>query len=193
MTVMTDEIAKMLATAVKRLHGKTVAPEVVIADGDRGDFSSNVAFGLAKQLKRPPKEIAEQISGAISLTGVKEIVVAEPGFINISMDDAYWIEQVKNIDDNFTTNTTGKKQKIQVEFISANPTGPLTLANARGGYFGDVLSNILERCGFDVTREYYINDAGVQVHKLVQAVRKAAGQAVERAGEYSGEYVNDIA
>lgn len=168
-----------------------------------GHYSTNVALKLAKELKKNPTAIAEEIKNKIlKIQSVnlffEKIEIAAPGFINFWISEKVLQNELKEI--------LKKKEKygrlkpkiknlklIQIEFISANPTGPLTLANGRGGFFGDVLSNILEFCGYKVEREYYINDTGNQILTLGKSILANVGFLAFEEKFYKGEYVKDWA
>jgi arginyl-tRNA synthetase len=171
----------------------SVQPQVTYAQTGFGDFATNVAFQLAKELGKAPKAIAEELATAISHPDIKQAEAAGNGYVNLTMTEEYWIRQLAAIDEGFIKTDQGKGQKLQVEFISANPTGPLTLANARGGFLGDVLANVMTTVGYEVTREYYINDGGGQVAKLVDSLRAEVGLPIEGERQYAGEYIADLA
>ena len=173
------------------------------ADKAHGDYAANVAMRLARPLKRPPLEIARAIAERVPVGDVIAAVdVAAPGFINVRLDHPWLARQVEVIvgaGDRFGRTDTLKGQKIQVEFVSANPTGPVTVANARGGPIGDVLSSVLAFHGATVEREYYINDAGTQLDVFGRSV---AVRYLELGGKtglivpedgYPAEYVVDLA
>lgn len=158
-----------------------------------GDYSSNVAMLLSKELKNNPLVIAEDIKQEISQTPLQEmftnIEIASPGFINFYLSDKVLFEYVKEIlkrKTGYGVLEMNTQKKIQVEFISANPTGPLTLANGRGGFSGDVLANILKLAGNQVEREYYINDHGNQLHILGHSILK------DDKAEYKGDYIDSL-
>ncbi len=146
----------------KALKGSRV-PDFVIEEPREkkfGDYSTNVAL-LLKEVS------AESLVKKIDSKMFKKIEIAGPGFINFFLSDDYLQKKLKrSLKKDFGKLNIGKKKKINMEFISANPTGPLTLGNGRGGFGGDVLSNVLEKSGFDVTREFYINDRGKQIEDL---------------------------
>jgi arginyl-tRNA synthetase len=158
-----------------------------------GDYTTNIALVLAKLVGKSPMEIAEVLKGEIlkqvqndEVSMIEKVDVAAPGYINFSFSQKYFEAVVQNIlheKNEFGKNALGEGEKINNEFISANPTGPLTVGNGRGGFFGDSLSLILRKSGFEVTNEYYVNDAGEQVMKLGHSVLKDA-EAV-----YGGEYI----
>lgn len=159
-----------------------------------GDFSTPVAMTLAKKTNKNPLELAEKI--VCLLVGDKEsqkyfskIEAIKPGFINFYLTDEFLRNQVEEIlekEGSFGENNLGQNKKAQVEFISANPTGPLTLGNGRGGIYGDILGNVLAKSGFKVTKEYYINDAGGQIEKLGHSILK------DEQAEYRGDYINEL-
>lgn len=166
-----------------------------------GDISTNVAMLLAKELKKAPRMVAEDIINNFKHEYIQKLEIAGPGFINIWLTPVCIIDLMKaiSIDKNkfFTTNNN-QKHTYNVEFLSANPTGPIHLGNGRGGIIGDVLGNVLRFVGNHVTKEYYINDAGNQITKLGMSFKircqQALGQAVELPEEsYHGEYLIEMA
>ncbi|MEP6680800.1 MAG: arginine--tRNA ligase [Chloroflexota bacterium] len=175
------------------------APPVVIAEPARpehGDYATNVAMQLAPIVRGAPMQIAETLKAHLELpSSVAEAVVERPGFLNFRLDAAWVASQVAAIRQagaRFGRTETGHRQRINVEYISANPTGPLHIGNARGGFIGDVLASVLEATGCRVTREYYVNDFGSQVRDFGESVYLArTGQSGE-AG-YKGEYIERIA
>ncbi|MBW3538053.1 arginine--tRNA ligase [Candidatus Parcubacteria bacterium] len=189
----TAEIAKIITQACKTGYDADVQPEVTYAQAEFGDFSTNVAFGLAKQLKTAPRTVAERLAGEIKHPQIQSAQAAGAGFINITMTPGYWADRLAEIDQKYGSSRLGQGRKVQVEFISANPTGPLTLGNARGGFLGDVLARVLESCGYNVTREYYFNDAGTQIRKLVESVKAAAGIVSPEEVQYRGQYIQKLA
>lgn len=189
-----EALQKSLKTAAKTVFHLEVEPTVSRPDSQFGDFSTNLALQIAPQVKQLPLDIAQRLAKQLQSPQIAKIDVAGPGFINLTMSDAFWIDQATRITSTFGHSTSGKGQKVQVEFISANPTGPLTLANGRGGYGGDVLAHVLQTAGYQVQREYYINDAGNQIKELVNSVRGRGNQATaDKAGGYSGSYITEIA
>ena len=171
-------------------------------DPANGDLATSVALRLAKPLRRPPFEIAEAIRDRFPPSVmVASVEVAKPGFVNVRLDPKWVVRQVDRIADDgegYGRSTRLAGQRIQVEYISANPTGPMTVANARGGPIGDVLANVLAFMGADVTREYYVNDTGTQVETLGRSValryRELLGEKVTVPEDaYPAEYVIDIA
>ncbi|MEW9500888.1 arginine--tRNA ligase [Jeotgalibacillus marinus] len=161
-------------------------PEVVLEtpkDKANGDFSTNMAMQLARIAKKAPRVIAEGIVEYFdsSKASIKKIDIAGPGFINFYMDNAYLNDLIKTIlqaGDQYGESQVGAGQKVQVEFVSANPTGDLHLGHARGAAVGDALCNVLSKAGYEVSREYYINDAGNQIHNLALSVEARYFQAL---------------
>ena len=173
------------------------------ADKSHGDYAANIAMRLAKPLRKPPLEIAKAVAERVPVRdGIASVEAAPPGFINVRLDPAWLARQVEAIASagaQFGRNDVLKGQKLQVEFVSANPTGPVTVANARGGPIGDVLANVLAFSGATVEREYYINDAGTQLDVFGRSV---ATRYLELGGKtglvipddgYPAEYVVDLA
>lgn len=166
---------------------------------EHGDFATNVAMRLAKVLKKSPTLIANDIISNFDLEsyGVLKLEIAGPGFINIFLKNDSLQDLVKHIIDlgsDYGRSNVGNKKKINVEYISANPTGALHLGHARGAAVGDSLTRILDFCGFDVTREYYINDAGNQVNNLALSVaaRYLECNGVEASMPENGYYGQDV-
>ena len=156
----------------------------------RGDYSSNIALTVKGQSKKKPFELADLIKKEIKGAGfLKKIETAKPGFINFFVSPEFLQNSLKEVlkeKQKFGSLVLGKGKSINVEFISANPTGPLTLGNGRGGFCGDVLANVLEKSGYKVTREYYVNDMGEQIRKLGHSVL-GDSKAV-----YKGEYIKEL-
>jgi arginyl-tRNA synthetase len=173
------------------------------ADKSHGDYAANIAMRLAKPLRKPPLEIAEAVAERVpARDGIASVSAAPPGFINVRLDPAWLAKQVDAIasaGDRFGRNDALKGQKLQVEFVSANPSGPVTVANARGGPIGDVLANVLAFSGGTVEREYYINDAGTQQEVFGRSVAVRYLELGGRVGlvipddGYPADYVIDIA
>jgi arginyl-tRNA synthetase len=171
-----------------------------------GDLACNVALQVAKNLKKNPREVAQAIADALRVNPaaqglIESVEVAGPGFINLRIAAAAKQEVVRVVlreGHCFGTNSAHAGEKVMVEFVSANPTGPLHVGHARQAALGDALANVLAAQGYDVTREFYYNDAGVQIENLARSVQARAkelrGEAVEfpEAG-YRGDYIVDIA
>ena len=137
-----------------------------------GDISLNAPFVLSSYLKKSPMDIASEISDLIKdkTHDFSKVEIANPGFINFTIKQQVLISFLENIKKDFGIPENLKKQKINLEFVSANPTGPLHVGHCRGAIFGDVLSNLLNYCGHEVTKEYYINDYGNQITFFVESI-----------------------
>lgn len=161
-------------------------PDVILElpkDKVNGDYSTNMAMRLTKIAKKAPKMIAEELIANFdqSKASIEKIEIAGPGFINFYMNNSYLTELIPVIleaKDAYGESDFGKGEKIQVEFVSANPTGDLHLGHARGAAVGDSLCNVLAKAGYDVSREYYINDAGNQINNLALSVEARYFQAL---------------
>ena len=168
-----------------------------------GDYATNVAMVLASLMKMNPRKIASLIvENILDNDGILEKVeIAGPGFINFFMKDILWVtllEEVNDRNDTYGTSALGANKRVQVEFVSANPTGPLHIGHARGAVIGDVIANILKACSFSVSKEYYINDAGNQMNNLGKSVLlrylELLGIHIEYPEEcYQGQYIVDLA
>lgn len=201
---MKKYLAEIIGNALKDLgfeYIPTVDIEVPRKDS-MGDLATTVAMSLAAKLKKPPRKIAEEIVDAIrDKTLFEKIEIAGPGFINFTFSREYFYSEIKNIleqKSTFLREDIGKGKKVLIEFISANPTGPLHLGHGRGGATGEALSNLLKAAGFHVEREYYINDAGKQVRLLGLSVFARYQQLLKREypfpeDGYKGTYVEEIA
>lgn len=195
-----DNIKNLVLKSIKELQKKEKfsdfpIPEIHIEYPEEkihGDYSTNIAMIIGHQNKKNPIDIANKIQKEIEKQQEKffeRVEVAKPGFVNFFISKEYLQEQIKVIlkqKDKFGRLRANSKQKINIEFISANPTGPLTLGNGRGGFCGDVLANILETAGFNVKREYYINDTGGQIKKLGHSVLG------DEEAVYQGDYIKDL-
>ena len=168
-------------------------------DASHGDLACNAAMVLAKSAGQNPRALAEVIASAIGKDAdVAKVEVAGPGFINIRLNDKYWqvhLTSILEASGAYGRSAIGGGVKINVEYVSANPTGPMHVGHCRGAVFGDVLANLLAFAGYDVTKEYYINDAGVQIDVLARSVilryREALGEVIGDipAGLYPGDYL----
>jgi len=210
LTPARDLVAAAFAAALARAaskngwQGTESAPieAEVPKDPTHGDYATTVALRLAKTLKRNPRDIALAIAAEVETKApIGSVEVAGGGFVNVRLDDAWLREQVNAIvkaGDDYGRSSTLNGRRVQVEFVSANPTGPLTVANARGGPLGDALANVLAFAGASVTREYYVEDVSTQVKRFGVSVavryRQLFGEQVELPADgYQGEYVKDIA
>lgn len=180
-------VEEIIQAAVKaEIVEKSQIPNFVLEtpkDKTHGDYATNIAMQLTKIARKPPRQIAEAIiehfqAGQVH---VSKAEIAGPGFINFYMDNSYLTEiipQAIGAGDRYGQTNFGQSKKIQVEFVSANPTGSLHLGHARGAAVGDALCNVLDMAGFDVSREYYINDAGNQIANLAYSIEARYKQAL---------------
>ena len=167
-----------------------------------GDMSTNMAMVLSKEIKLNPRQIAQNFVPYIAkIPGIEKVDVAGAGFINIKLAQVTWTSCLKNIllnELDWDKLDLGKGKNINLEFVSANPTGPLHAGHARGAVFGDALASLLSKVGYKVTREYYINDAGSQIEKLVKSsllrYEEYMGKKIDQIpdGLYPGEYLKDV-
>ncbi|MBE0403917.1 arginine--tRNA ligase [Halomonas citrativorans] len=207
---MKDTIVSLLNGAIDALKHQGVLPDDLqpnikvdpTKDKAHGDYATNLALMLAKPAGKNPRELAEALIAALPESdALQKTEIAGPGFINFfaAADAAAQIvAQVLDSGDAFGRSMVGKAEKVQVEFVSANPTGPLHVGHGRGAAIGDCLCRLLEATGYDVTREFYYNDAGAQIANLarsVQARAKNLGPDDESWPEdgYRGEYITDVA
>ena len=156
-------------------HPFETAPVEIPKDVKNGDFASTFAMQAAKPLGMNPRKIAEAICEKAPLEGTifSGLEIAGPGFLNLRLGHGYFENVLRDIQEegkNYGRSQSGKKEKIMVEFVSANPTGPMHMGNARGGVLGDSLAEVLSRAGNDVSREFYVNDAGNQIEKFAQSL-----------------------
>ena len=145
------------------------------ANSANGDFSSNIALAGAKAFKKAPRMIAQSIADNIDLEGTlfEKVEIAGPGFLNFYLSQRYYSEIVKDVitrGEDYGASNFGKGKKVLVEFVSANPTGPMHIGNARGGAIGDCLAAVLEKAGYNVSREFYVNDSGNQIEKFATSL-----------------------
>ena len=169
---------------------------------EHGDLSTNIAMIIGKKLNVSPNDVAKAMMSLIKNDPfIDEISVAGVGFLNIRLKKSFWsffLKELLHLDSEYPAINIGQGEKVNVEFVSANPTGPLHIGHAKGAVFGDAISNLLIRCGYDVTREFYVNDAGNQINTLVKSLsirhRQLLGEEIElEDGCYPGEYLMDIA
>jgi arginyl-tRNA synthetase len=168
-----------------------------------GDLSTNVALTLSREVGEDPLHIAEEISASLRLNRqlIKSWSVCAPGFINFIYGGRYLRGQLVEIHragQNYGVSNVGQGKKVQIEFVSANPTGPLNVVNARAAAVGDCIAHLLQACGYQVEREFYVNDTGVQIQRLTESVevryRQLLGEAVELPEDaYRGEYLVHLA
>ena len=166
---------------------------------DHGDYATNAALVLAPLLKAPPREVAERLGGALRDRlgeALERVEVAGPGFLNLFLADPWYVgalDWVLATGDGYGGGGASPALRIDIEFVSANPTGPLTAASGRHAAYGDALARVLGFAGHDVVREYYFNDAGTQIERLGESIRaRARGEEVPEGG-YVGDYVSELA
>jgi arginyl-tRNA synthetase len=180
-----------LAAAVAEIAGAPVALERP-SDPAHGDYATNVA--LRHGGGRPPRERAQEIAdAAAALPQLERAEIAGPGFVNLFVTDAFLVEAVDEIDEGYAGGFADPREKVQVELVSANPTGPLTIGSARNGAYGDSVARLLEFAGHEVEREYYYNDAGAQMERFRRSVEaRRRGEPAPEDG-YQGAYVDELA
>ena len=202
-------IALFQAALTPLIQGSDLQPTVTLErprDPSHGDIACNIAMQLAKPLKKNPRELAQAIVDAVLANPAREgliesIDIAGPGFINLRVAAAAKQAVVRSVmkeGERYGKSTRGNSEPVIVEFVSANPTGPLHVGHGRQGALGDALSALLEAQGFNVTREFYYNDAGVQIATLANSVQARAkglkpGDAAWPESAYNGDYIADIA
>ena len=191
-----DTILKMLRKIVPDLR----EADVVVPEGQTAHYATTVAFRLAKEQGKSPAAVAAILARDIKESAPKgffeKVEVAGPGFVNFSLTPAALNAGLAGIlksGKKYGASKAAAGRNVQVEFVSANPTGPLTLANGRGGFLGDVLGNVFRLAGAKVEKEYYVNDTGHQVLTLGQSILAAAGIIGDEESFYKGEYVRDWA
>ncbi|MGE3622616.1 MAG: arginine--tRNA ligase, partial [Bdellovibrionales bacterium] len=181
------------------------APNFVVEpprDPAHGDLATNAAMMMTKPAGKPPRAIAELLKPKLEAHSlITKVEIAGPGFINLRLADDVWRNELKEIlksGVHYGDSTLGKREKVNVEYVSANPTGPMHAGHVRGAVVGDTLCNLLAKAGYDVTREYYFNDAGAQVDVLARTThlryREALGENIGEIPEglYPGEYMKDV-
>ncbi len=207
---MKNKIKHMVLHAARNAFEKGLLPSDQIPEMEieapkhisQGDFSTNFAMVSAGIHKMAPQKIAQALVSAMEpVAFVEKVEVAGAGFVNFFLSPGAWhpvVDQILEQDERYGASDMGKGEKVQVEFVSANPTGPLHVGHGRGAAVGDAMGNILSFAGFDVQREYYINDSGRQIHTLGTSVwlrlREMAGKKIEFPEAcYQGDYIKDLA
>jgi arginyl-tRNA synthetase len=185
-----------LAGELARIAGAPVELERPAKD-EHGDYATSVALRLAPQQRRPPRELAEELAQqAVELPAVERAEVAGPGFLNLWLTDAWFGETLAEIAAagwKYGAGAAEAPERVQVEMVSANPTGPITVASARNGAYGDSVARLLEFAGHAVEREYYYNDAGAQMERFRASVEaRRRGEEPPEDG-YRGDYVDELA
>jgi arginyl-tRNA synthetase len=171
-------------------------------EAEHGDVATNAAMVLAKPAGMAPRQLAELMAERLrAIPGVTGVEIAGPGFINLRLSDGFWRARLKDVlraGEAWGRSEIGAGRPVNVEYVSANPTGPLHLGHVRGAVFGDVLASVLESAGYKVTREYYINDAGAQIDTLARSAhlryREALGEEIGTIPEglYPGDYLKEV-
>ena len=200
-----DMLARVQAATSAALGSGADVSRIVVEpprDQTHGDMATNAAMLLAKDAGRKPRELAENIATKLRADDkVASVDVAGPGFINFTLKPRVWGEELRLVleaGEDYGRNDIGKGERINVEYVSANPTGPMHVGHGRGAVFGDALANLLAFAGYQVTREYYINDAGAQVDVLARSVflryREALGEDIGAIPEglYPGDYLKPV-
>ena len=205
-----DTIATTVAAALERANNDGVinvdsVPDIEVErpnNSEHGDFATNLPLRLARAARANPLQLAQLIAERIE-TGpeIESVAAAPPGFVNFKLSDAWLQQQVETVraaGDAFGASDLGAGRKVMVEFVSVNPTGPVHVGHTRGAVLGSALANVLEAAGYDVTREYYINDAGSQMDAFYRSVWARYRQALGREADlpdngYQGDYIADIA
>ena len=208
---MKNTLKTLIETAVAKAHAAGVlpsaeTPEVEIEEPKidvHGDFSSNIAMVSARIQKMAPRQIAQAVIDHMEDTDgvIEKMEIAGPGFLNFFIRPEAWhplLETIHRKDSRFGQSDMGKGEKVQVEFVSSNPTGPLHVGHGRGAAVGDSLANLLACCGYDVQKEYYINDSGRQIETLGRSVYlrylEGLGRSVEFPDTcYQGDYIRELA
>ncbi|MDR3308204.1 MAG: arginine--tRNA ligase, partial [Coriobacteriales bacterium] len=209
---MRHAIARIVLDAIEAAAGASelkldYTPETAVErprDPANGDWATTVALRLAKELGRPPREIAQAIAAHIPTTAtsiVAAVEVAGPGFINLRLSNDCLHQAVRDAHEqgrSYGRSNEGEGRTVNVEFVSANPTGPLHVGHGRWAALGNALANVLEHAGWQVTREFYINDAGVQMdvfgHSVALRYLELHGRTIEMPeNSYGGSFVVDIA
>jgi arginyl-tRNA synthetase len=203
-------VENWLNDAIAQLKSQNIVPAEFNAraklthtkDKSHGDFASNAALMLAKSAKRPSREVAQLI---VDILGehpeISKLEIAGPGFINFFLSQAASTQVIQNVlqqAERFGHNSSGKQQKVGVEFVSANPTGPLHIGHGRGAVVGDCIARLLSATGWDVTREFYYNDAGQQINNLAASVQARCNNLGPDSEQwqndwYQGLYISDVA
>jgi arginyl-tRNA synthetase len=201
---------RVLAAVQQLKHDGVVPQEASIEgialeppkDASHGDLATNAAMVLAKAAATPPRALAERLAPLIAVDAlVDKVEIAGPGFINLTLSAAFWpsvLRMVLEQGASYGQSAIGKGEAVNVEYVSANPTGPMHVGHTRGAVFGDALANLLEFTGHAVTREYYINDAGAQVDALARSAylryREALGETIGEIPEglYPGDYLKPV-
>jgi arginyl-tRNA synthetase len=200
-----DVLTRVRAACALELGAAADLSRVVVEppkDPTHGDMATNAAMVLAREAKTKPRELAEKIAERLRADDlIASVEVAGPGFINLALKPLAWADTLRSVlrqGNEYGQSTIGAGEKVNVEYVSANPTGPMHVGHCRGAVFGDALASLLQFAGYDVTREYYINDAGAQVDVLARSAllryREALGQSIGEIPEglYPGDYLKPV-
>ena len=186
MSEINKKIIEIIKSSLKEVYSLDVEDDFVMVEipkeKEHGDYATNIAMKLARELHKAPREIAESLKANLLKNElISTVEIAGPGFINFFVKKDSITEIIKKIitsKENYGRNDFGKKEKVMVEYVSANPTGDLHLGHARGAAYGDTLTRVLSYCGYDVLREYYVNDAGHQIAVLGESLYERYKQAL---------------
>ena len=207
---MKDQIAQLVRDAVQALRGDVLPADVTVPEIEiertreaaHGDFATNIALRLAKPARRNPREVAQRLAALLSQNALfLKVEAAGAGFVNFHLSAHSYADEIGRIlelGDRYGTSHEGNGERVLVEFVSANPTGPLHVGHGRQAALGDALAALLATQGYTITREFYYNDAGVQIQNLAISVQ-ARAKGLQPGGEgwpsdaYNGEYIQDIA
>jgi arginyl-tRNA synthetase len=200
-----DVLARVHAACAAELGADADLSRVVVEppkDPTHGDMATNAAMVLAKEARTKPRDLAERLASRLRTDDVMASAdVAGPGFINLTLRVSVWADTLRAVlrqGSSYGRSAIGAGEKVNVEYVSANPTGPMHVGHCRGAVFGDALASLLQFAGFDVTREYYINDAGAQVDVLARSAflryREALGESIGEIPEglYPGDYLRPV-
>jgi len=182
-----------LATRIGEVAGAAVELERP-TQPEHGDYATNVALRVARSAGRPPRELAQELAARVAeLPEVARVEVAGPGFLNVWVTDQFLVKALESINREFGAGSARTKERVNVEMVSANPTGPITVASARNGAYGDSVARLLEHAGHAVEREYYYNDAGAQMERFRASVDAARRGEEPPPDGYRGAYIDDLA
>ncbi len=191
---------EVITQAIEKAVGAGVSVEVTASDKPEfGHYATNVAFKLSPSLKKAPLAIAQELAEKLRADSelFAKVEAVAPGFINFWIAPAELHRELGEILNQKKgygeSSVESRKSKVNIEYVSANPTGPLTMANGRGGFYGHALANVLEKAGHTVTREYYVNDAGNQVRLLGESILADLGVMAPAENHYKGEYIKGLA
>ncbi|MBS7365609.1 MAG: arginine--tRNA ligase, partial [Oscillospiraceae bacterium] len=197
-----QQITELIGKAYAAAAEKGELPEGVALPGSveipkdtaNGDYAANYALAGAKAMRMPPRKVAEILLANLDLSGswFDSVEIAGPGFMNFRLGESWYSDVIKTVvreGSDYGRSNIGEGKKLMVEFVSANPTGPMHMGNARGGVLGDALASVLEKTGYDVTREFYVNDAGNQIEKFAVSIEARCLQLL--LGEDAVEFPED--